>query len=88
MSNCKYCKYYGEYNDGKFSFPICKIQIGLEEAAERVKSSGNCKDFNNKFDFTNATAALKATAKAFKKLSKTAKRSTKKMKKQIKNWRH
>ena len=74
MNKCFSCKYYAKYDDGKFSFPICKIQIGLKEAAERVKSSENCKDFNNKFDFTNATAA-------FKKLSKTAKRSTKKMKK-------
>ena len=72
MNNCKGCRYYSEYNDGKFTFPICRKQCDLISAAEAVKNSDQCKEnVNNKV--SSCKAAIEKATAAFKDLANTTK---------------
>lgn len=38
MSNCRYCKHYREYDDGKFApLQICTLYANLKSATEAIK---------------------------------------------------
>lgn len=56
MNNCKGCRYYSEYNDGKFTFPICRKENNLISAADAVKNSEHCKE-----NVTNKILSLNET---------------------------
>lgn len=43
MNKCKRCKYYGEYNDNKFSpLPVCTLSSNLGVASAMIKNSDSC----------------------------------------------
>lgn len=76
------CKYYRQYNDGKFSFPICTLHNDLAAAEEAVKYCNECD--NNKKHIPNKKSikkTFKKGAKAFKNLTKTTNKFTDALKK-------
>ena len=79
MNNCKGCRYYSEYNDGKFTpLPVCSKHSNLISAAEAVKNSANCKEnVNNKASNIDAfNETIKNATASFKDLANTTKEIT------------
>lgn len=71
MNNCKHCKYYGEYNDGKFTSPVCKRYSDLKSAADAIKNSDSCKHYKGVTlsSIKGVTAAFKDATENIKQLS-------------------
>ena len=70
MSNCRYCKYYSEYDDGKFApLPVCTRYTDLKSASEAIKNSTSCEFYKNSNDIHISFIEL---GESFKNLSKAA----------------